>query len=75
MLYSRKQMEEWLSISHSVRAAGGRAEEWLCMVCRNEGITRTAAIRDYGDPRAWTKPPGEAPWQRYVSRATERAGT
>jgi len=44
---------ETLRISQEVRAENGKAEERLAAKCRWEQRSRSAIIREYGDPRKW----------------------
>ena len=46
-------MEEACKISSEVRAENKKAEERLAAKCRWERMSRTAVIREWGDPRNW----------------------
>lgn len=49
----RVEMNELIAISRAVYAAGGEPERRLGAKCNGEGVSRTAVIKEWGDPRNW----------------------
>jgi hypothetical protein len=47
-------------INREVREAGGEADQKLKAKCQWDGMSRTAVIREWGDPRSWPNVKGEA---------------
>lgn len=46
-------MDEASKISSEIRSENGKAEQLLAAKCRWEHMSRTAVIREWGDPRNW----------------------